>query len=141
MHSNPSDLIVAVSKALGRKLDRRKFNDRLLMQKGCYILNTWGYEPFYRYGLYIRGPYSSDLADDYYELNNLADTTSIPDEKIAELAEIMEKGIGYTEAYATVLLVKANNPGRPTEAIFNKAVDIKPHLREEVKEACESILN
>ena len=140
MYSNPNGLIFAVSKALGRKLDRRKYRDRLIMQKGCYLLNTWGYGPFYRYKLFIRGPYSSELADDYYEVNDLGETTSIPEEKIAELAKILEKGDRYVEAYATVLLVKANNPGRTNEVIFNKAVDIEPKLISEVKEACDSIL-
>ena len=140
MYSNPNGLIFAVSKALGRKLDRRKYSDRLIMQKGCYLLNTWGYGPFYRYKLFIRGPYSSELADDYYEVNDLGETTSIPEEKIAELAKILEKGDRYVEAYATVLLVKANNPGRTNEVIFNKAVDIEPKLISEVKEACDSIL-
>ncbi len=110
------------------------------MQKGCYLLNTWGYGPFYRYKLFVRGPYSSELADDYYEMNGLEETTSIPEEKIAELAKILEKGDRYVEAYATVLLVKANNPGRTNEVIFNKAVDIEPKLISEVKEACDSIL-
>ena len=140
MYSNPNGLIFAVSKALGRKLDRRKYRDRLIMQKGCYLLNTWGYGPFYRYKLFIRGPYSSELADDYYEVNDLGETTSIPEEKIAELAKILEKGDRYVEAYATVLLVKANNPGRTNEVIFNKAVEIEPKLISEVKEACDSIL-
>ena len=140
MYSNPNGLIFAVSKALGHKLDRRKYRDRLIMQKGCYLLNTWGYGPFYRYKLFIRGPYSSELADDYYEVNDLGETTSIPEEKIAELAKILEKGDRYVEAYATVLLVKANNPGRTNEVIFNKAVDIEPKLISEVKEACDSIL-
>lgn len=141
MHNDPSDLIVAVSKALGRKLDRRKFNDRLLMQKGCYILNSWGYGPYYRYGLYIRGPYSSELADDYYEIGRLSNSTTIPSDAISKLSEIMNKGIEYTEAYATVLLVKRNNPGRTDKEIFDKSLNIKPHLEKEVTEACASILN
>ncbi len=141
MHNDPSDLIVAVSKALGRKLDIRKFHDRLLMQKGCYILNTWGYGPYYRYGLYIRGPYSSELADDYYEISSLSNSTTIPSEAISKLSEIMSKGIGYTEAYATVLLVKRNNPDRTDKEIFDKSLNIKPHLEKEVTEACASILN
>lgn len=141
MHNDPSNLIVAVSKALGRKLDRGKFNDRLLMQKGCYILNSWGYGPYYRYGLYIRGPYSSELADDYYEIDRLSNSTTVPSEAILKLSEIMGKGIGYTEAYATVLLVKRNNPGRSDKEIFDKSLDIKPHLEKEITEACASILN
>ena len=111
------------------------------MQKGCYILNTWGYGPYYRYGLYIRGPYSSELADDYYEIGRLSNSTTVPLEAISKLSEIMSKGIEYTEAYATVLLVKRNNPGRTDKEIFDKSLNIKPHLKKEVTEACASILN
>ena len=50
MHNDPRSLIVAVNKAAGRKLKyNNKWNDYLLMQKGCYLLNTWGYGPEYSY--------------------------------------------------------------------------------------------
>ena len=140
MHNNPSNLIVAVSEALGRRLDKRKFMDRLIMQKGCYILNSWGFGPFYKYRLYIRGPYSSELADDYYELKKIGDSTDIPDNVILGLSEILAKGIEYTEAYATVLLVKTVNPGCSDSEIMETAMRIKPKLKNEVAEACSSIL-
>lgn len=141
MHNDPGNLIAAVSMALGRKLNKNRFNDRLLMQKGCYILNNWGCGPEYRYSLYIRGPYSPDLADDYYELNRIDNFTNVPIEKINKLSEIMNKGIGYTEAYATVLMVKQNNPDRTNEEILKKALDVKPRLKKEVMEAWQSVLN
>ena len=40
MHNDPRSLIVAVNRAAGRKLKYNKWNDFLLLQKGCYILNT-----------------------------------------------------------------------------------------------------
>ena len=141
MHNDPSNLIAAVSMALGRKLNKNRFNDRLLMQKGCYILNRWGCGPEYRYSLYIRGPYSPDLADDYYELNKIDDFTDVPTEIIKDLSLIMSKGIGYTEAYATVLMVKQNNPNRTNEEILKKALDVKPRLKNEVMEVWQSVLN
>ena len=141
MHNDPSNLITAVSMALGRQLNKNRFNDRLLMQKGCYILNRWGYGPEYRYSLYIRGPYSPDLADDYYELNRIGEFTDVPAERIEELSTIMSKGIGYTEAYTTVLIVKQNNPDRTNEELLKKALDVKPHLKKEVMEVWQSVLN
>lgn len=111
------------------------------MQKGCYILNRWGYGPEYRYNLYIRGPYSPDLADDYYELNRIGEFTDVPAERIEELSTIMSKGIGYTEAYTTVLIVKQNNPDRTNEELLKKALDVKPHLKKEVMEVWQSVLN
>ena len=140
VHKDPSNLLNAISKALGRKLDKKGFSDRFMMQKGCYILNSWGYGPMYNFSLYIRGPYSSELADDYYAISNLGGVTTVPDEAIYKLADVMKKGVEYTEAYATVLLVMNNNPNRTSAEIMSKALSIKPHLKEEVAEACSSLL-
>ena len=141
MHNDPSNLIVAISKAMNRNLNKNKFNDRLLMQKGCYILNSWGFGPKYRYGLYIRGPYSSELADDYFEMSSPGKVTDVPEKTIRDLSAIMTKGIEFTEAYATVLMIKNNNPGKSNIDIRNRAMEIKPHLRKEIVEVCPSILS
>ena len=141
MHNDPSSLIVAISKAMNRNLNKNRFNDRLLMQKGCYILNSWGFGPMYRYGLYIRGPYSSELADDYFEMTNPGKTTYVPEEVIRNLSKIMRRGIEFTEAYATVLMIKNNNPGKSYIDIRNRALGIKPHLKKEIAEVCPLILN
>ena len=141
VHNDPSNLIVAISRAMNRKLNKNRFDDRLLMQKGCYILNSWGFGPKYRYSLYIRGPYSSELADDYFEMTSPGKVTDVPEEAIHHLSEIMTKGIEFTEAYATVLLIKNNNPGKSNNDIFNRALEIKPHLKKEIVEVCPSILN
>ena len=141
MHNDPSSLIVAISKAMKRNLNKNRFNDRLLMQKGCYILNSWGFGPKYRYGLYIRGPYSSELADDYFEMTNPGKTTDVPEIAIRNLSTIMTRGIEFTEAYATVLMIKNNNPGKSDIDIRTRALEIKPHLKKEIVEVCPLILN
>lgn len=141
MHNDSKKLLVAVSKAAGRNLDVADFNDRLTIQKGCYVLNSWGYGPKYRFSMYIRGPYSSELADDYYNIDScIGDTTDIPDEAISRLRSIFDKGLGYMEAYATVLMVKNNSPGASHDSIHRRALALKPHLEKEVEEACTSIL-
>ena len=43
-------------------------------------------------------------------------STDVPVDSIDRLSNIVNKGVGYTEAYATVLLVKNNNPDRSIEA-------------------------
>ncbi len=141
MHNDSRKLLAAVSKAVDHRLNVNDFNDRLTMQKGCYILNSWGYGPRYRYGLYIRGPYSRELADDYYSLGNDIDVdTDVPDEVVARLHAIFDKGIEFAEAYATVLLVIDSSPGASHESIHRRALEIKPHLEREVEEACASLL-
>lgn len=142
MHKDARNLIIAVSKAVKHKLDANKFDDRLAIQKGCYILNNWGYGPKYRYSLYIRGPYSSELADDYYKISlNDSDSTDVPPEAIERLSEIFRKGIPYVEAYATVMLIMVNNPGIPSRDICQMAIDVKPHLENEIMEASTYLLD
>ena len=51
MNKDPRNLFAAVKKATDKKLNIDRFNDRLMVQKGCYILNRWGYGPTYKYGL------------------------------------------------------------------------------------------
>jgi len=133
-------LIVAVAKAAKKKLDVNDFEDRLLMQKGCFILNTMGVEPKYNFGLYIRGPYSSDLADDYYELHIDSSTpceTDVPSEHIDSLTEIMIKGTPFVEAYATILLARKYNPNMKPGELVDFVVDMKPHLKKKIEEASE----
>ena len=68
MYNDLKRLLAAVSMATGRGLDPDEYDDRMTMQKGCYILNSWGYGPRYRFDMYVRGPYSSKLADDFCTL-------------------------------------------------------------------------
>jgi len=106
------NLMGAVAEAVGRKLNIDNFGDRLLMQKGCFILNRIGVEPKYKFSLYLRGPYSSDLADDYYEVMRSPGVkleTDVDANKISYLSTIMKRGIRFVEAYATLEMAMAIN--------------------------------
>ena len=141
MYGDSRKLLAAISKAMGRGLDADNPDDRLTMQIGCYILNSWGFGPMYRFSLYVRGPYSVELADDHRSLGNeVGGTTDVPDQAVRRLSEIFGKGLGYAEAYTTVLLVKNNSPGASYSSIHKRALELKPHLSNEVEEACASIL-
>lgn len=48
--------------------DATRFEHRLMLQKYIYIAKFFGLNLGYPYGIYLRGPYSSALADDYYKL-------------------------------------------------------------------------
>ncbi|WP_069806835.1 hypothetical protein [Vulcanisaeta thermophila] len=49
------------------------FDARLRVQKVIYLLNALGLGPRYDFDLYLRGPYSRALADDYMALARLGD--------------------------------------------------------------------
>ena len=142
MHKDVRNLTAAVSRAAGHELDMDEFDDRLAIQKGCYILNSWGYGPIYRYRMFVKGPYSSELADDCLELG--ADgsyPTDVPPDAIERLSEIFGKGDPYAEAYSVVMLIMANNPDLPAREVRQMAIDVKPHLEAEVREASACLLN
>lgn len=137
------NLISAVAKAMGKKkLNVDNFKDRLLMQKGCFILNEKGVCPRYNFGMYIRGPYSRELADDYYELleKGISYETDVKSELIDEVSDLMSKGAPFVEAYATLLLALKHNPKMKEKAeLMEFVINIKPHLEEKIKEAAELI--
>jgi hypothetical protein len=91
--------------------------------------------------MYIRGPYSSELAGEYYKHRVITrGKTDIPEDALSKLAEIYSKGIGYAEAYATVLMIKINSKDSSSEEVLKRAMDLKPRLKVEVAEAAACIL-
>ena len=42
-------LIGAVERAMGRRFDPESLEDLFIMQRGSYILNSWGVEPIQEY--------------------------------------------------------------------------------------------
>jgi uncharacterized protein YwgA len=135
-------LISAVGRAWGKELKLGTFNDRLVMQKGCFLLNDMGVLPSYNFSLYVRGPYSSELADDYYELmksGNFSADTYIDVEYIDKLSRIMRKGPSYLEAYSTMVLAREYNPNMSKREIEAFVCNMKPALKKEIEEASASL--
>ncbi len=58
----------ALEKKTGHKFNIEKLEDRLLIQKIVYIARYFGIDLGYHFDRYLRGPYSTELADDYYKL-------------------------------------------------------------------------
>ena len=142
MHHDPSDLLTAVSEACGHAPDISSMEGRLTLQRGCYILNSRGCGPFYDYDIYIRGPYSRELADDMWELGAVpSGGTGLPEEEeVSMLKGLFLRGPSYVEAYATALLLVRMNPGVPRHRIAERATELKPGLAREVREALDGIL-
>jgi len=134
------NLISAVAKSLNRELKINSFNDRLIMQKGCFLLNEMGVLPRYNFSIYIRGPYSSELADDYYTIlgsGNFSYDTDVDESYISELSKIMAKGPSYLEAYSTLILASRYNPKMNEDELAAFVLEMKPKLKKEIAEAAE----
>lgn len=48
--------------------DERSFSNRFMIQKYVYLASHFDFDMGYHFGMYLHGPYSRGLADDYYEL-------------------------------------------------------------------------
>jgi hypothetical protein len=62
-----SDKVIAVLKALGISTDIEEFDKRLIIQKTVCLLQLKGVKMDYSFSIYIHGPYSPELTNDYYQ--------------------------------------------------------------------------
>lgn len=101
-----------LEKEAGFKFDVEKFEHRLMLQKYVFISKFLGLNLGYSHSIYLRGPYSSALADDYYKLveyysSYREDYTkaleSLDTEKFLEVIE--EKDAKWLEIASTILSV------------------------------------
>ena len=66
---NRQQILLALAlKEAGIPVRVGKFDERLFLQKGVYLLQEAGVHLGYRYRWYLRGPYSTDLASDVFFL-------------------------------------------------------------------------
>lgn len=65
-----------MERELSWTFDVETFDDRLRMQKLVYLAGEFGLDHGYSYDMYLYGPYSPELANDYYE-----DEFTIPSEE------------------------------------------------------------
>lgn len=121
-----------------------EFNDRLLAQKGVYLLNLARVGPVYNFTRYIRGPYSRDLADAYYKISekNIApEHINIPEDVKSDLKYILAQGLEYTEALATILVVAETNRNISGKELIETTIRLKPHLKDHVEGAYKYLEN
>jgi len=128
-------------KALFRELELdlkvNTFEDRLKVQKIVYLLQLLpelrdylGYT----FNLYLRGPYSSQLAAVYYKLPSRTNMRINVSEKAREIAkEIKEMNTSELEIVATTIAIMKYRSGE--EAELSKLINLKGDLysKEEIK--------
>jgi uncharacterized protein YwgA len=62
-----------LEKEAGFRFDVKRFEHRLMLQKYVFIAKVLGLDLGYLHNIYLRGPYSPNLAEDYYKLDKLAE--------------------------------------------------------------------
>jgi uncharacterized protein YwgA len=133
-------LLEELSKATSKQFTANSFESRLRIQKTIYLLKALGVPEAmeYSYGNYVRGPYSPDLAKDYYSLMQLRVTSrrvSIPAGKMEFIKRCVARGNEFLEAVSTLRSISRANPSSTENEIMNHARNLKPHLDPHFSEA------
>jgi uncharacterized protein YwgA len=109
-----------LKKQCGFTFNVNRFSHRIMLQKYVFLAKSLGWPNDYAYNLYIRGPYSPDLAKDYYNLDECPtvdeDKTPIrflDKERFART--ISGKNVEWLEVGTTMLSVYNNNKERINE--------------------------
>jgi len=119
-----------VEDALARPLDLKKdFNDRLIFQKSVFIAKRYGLPLEYEYNFYLYGPYSTQLANDYFntEPDESGSPPSLPPSFREEEFKALIKGkdVGWFELAATIISVWVFNPGISEEKLLEHVKMLK----------------
>lgn len=126
-----------LEKEAGFRFDIEKFEHRLRLQKYVFLSKFFGFNHDYSYSIYLRGPYSSALADDYYKLAEFypsykedyrKEFGEFNTEKFMEVIE--EKDGKWLEIAATILSVyesyrKKFGGAELIELVLSTSCDIK----------------
>jgi uncharacterized protein YwgA len=99
----------------GFVFDVNRFDHRIRLQKYVFIANFLGWDHNYPYNIYIRGPYSHELAKDYYNLQSVSvrDETGLAEFDKESFAFIIDgKNIQWLEVATTMLSLYSNNKDR-----------------------------
>ncbi|MEM4497354.1 MAG: hypothetical protein QW692_00825 [Nitrososphaerota archaeon] len=119
-----------------------EFDKRFLLQKYVFLARYFGLDLGYDYSLYIYGPYSRELADDYYELagQRVLPEADLPSGFDAEgfIELVRGRDARWLEVAASILAVSERYPDLPEEEAYSILRMSKPWLtREYFKEVHE----
>ncbi|MCR8454650.1 MAG: hypothetical protein NDP13_06660 [Crenarchaeota archaeon] len=123
---------------------KEEFDKRFLLQKYVFLAKYFGLDLEYDYSLYIYGPYSRELADDYYELACLETLpkTDLPSRFDAEgfIELVRGRDAMWLEVAASILTVLEKYPDLPEEEIYNILRMSKPWLTREYFKEVHKVL-
>ena len=113
---------------------RNDFTFRLKVQKFVYISKYFGWNHSYKYILYIRGPYSSALADEYYNEDILKySPLKIDGFDLNSFNDFIKgKSIHYLESSSTILYYMGIEENFTRRDAIEKLNKIKPYINSEI---------
>ena len=110
------------------------FDFRLKVQKFVYIAKYFGWNHSYKYTLYKRGPYSSVLADEYYNEDILKYSPIKIDTFDSDSFNdfVYGKSIHYLESVSTILYYMSLEKNLTRMDAIEKLQNINPHINSEI---------
>ena len=111
---------------------RERLEDRLRVQKAVFLLRYLKVEPFtgYDFDVYLRGPYSPELASDYYRLEGVE-----PEPVEGADVEIVKWFVSHKprwlEIASSILWIKEAYPRSKPKEIYSILTLSKPWVGEE----------
>jgi hypothetical protein len=128
--------LTSIASVTGQEFSMRTKPGRFRIQKAVYLLKTLNYPSAqkFEYNIYLNGPYSPELAQVYYALEDdglahAAPPAELPPRVTRLVADALAKGEDFLEGLTTVL-DGLPREGRPAQAM-EWAKSVKPHLKEE----------
>jgi len=111
--------------SIGFNFDVNRFNHRLKLQKYVYLARRYGIDFGYHYNLYIRGPYSPELASDYYSIKEgvSEEHVDVPEEFFKLVKGKSER---WLELAATLVMIKERYPDISDREMIDLVMGNKP---------------
>jgi len=110
------------------------FNSRLKAQKAVFLLKHIGIEAFssYNFSLYLRGPYSSSLASDYYNLEGVETTPiDLDSDKTEILRWFTSHDTEWLEIASSIIDIKDRYPNIKNGEFYSLLSLSKPWVTKE----------
>ncbi len=109
---NLAAFVNILEKSAIHKFNPDDFISRLRLQKYVYLARFFGFDLSYKYNLYLRGPYSPGLAEDYYRLKERSEwaDSSIPVINFDKFAKLVRgKDHRWLEIASTINFIWETN--------------------------------
>ena len=126
----------------------REVEDRLKLQKYVFIADHFGLNSGYDFSMYVRGPYSPELAEDYLRASEMASINQseayLPSEfnKDEFIKFVRNKDKEWLEIATTVLAIYEYNKDRgiSRDDIIKIATSIGPWSKDRVEVVLDELL-
>jgi len=120
------------------------FDNRFRIQKYVFLAEYFGLHLDYVFSMYIHGPYSPDLTNDYYELaqDGFEHPEELPDEFDINRFYSFVSPMDSTSLEAAATLLSLNENFHDRQCLLDRVKNMKSHIAlENIQDIFESLEN